>query len=112
MTKLNRAALVGVAVLVTGAFGCATTKTVDETIAALARVLARTCRWLSSVFVTYPGTVTARAAMIAIEDEVRQLGIDRIGLHVFGHNRGAWALYDQLGYEVTNVNMAKTITRP
>ena len=25
--------------------------------------------------------------MIAIEDEVRQLGIDRIGLHVFGHNR-------------------------
>ena len=51
----------------------------------------------------------ARAAMIAIEDEVRQLGIDRIGLHVFGHNRGAWALYDQLGYEVTNVNMAKTV---
>lgn len=51
----------------------------------------------------------ARAAMIAIEDEVRQLGIDRIGLHVFGHNRGAWALYDQLGYEVTNVNMAKKI---
>ena len=34
MTKLNRAALVGVAVLVTAAFGCATTKTVDEKIAA------------------------------------------------------------------------------
>ncbi len=34
MTKLNRAALVGVAVLVTGAFGCATTKAVDEKIAA------------------------------------------------------------------------------
>lgn len=34
MTKLNRAALAGVAVLVTGAFGCATTKAVDEKIAA------------------------------------------------------------------------------
>jgi outer membrane protein OmpA-like peptidoglycan-associated protein len=34
MKKLNRVALVGVAVLVTGAFGCATTKTVDEKIAA------------------------------------------------------------------------------
>ena len=33
MTKLNRAALVGVAVLVTGAFGCATTKQVDKKIA-------------------------------------------------------------------------------
>ena len=51
----------------------------------------------------------ARAAMIAIEHEVRQFGINRIGLHVFGHNRGAWALYDQLGYEVTNVQMAKTV---
>ncbi len=51
----------------------------------------------------------ARAAMLALEDEVRGLGIERIGLHVFGHNRAAWALYDQLGYEVTNVNMGKTI---
>jgi ribosomal protein S18 acetylase RimI-like enzyme len=51
-----------------------------------------------------------RAAMIALEAEVQRLGIERIGLHVFGHNRSAWTLYDQLGYEVTNVNMAKTIT--
>lgn len=34
MTKLNRTALVGVAVLVASAFGCATTKQVDERIAA------------------------------------------------------------------------------
>lgn len=34
MTKLNRAALVGVTVLVTGAFGCATTSQVDQKIAA------------------------------------------------------------------------------
>ena len=34
MTKLNRTALVGAAVLVAGAFGCATTKQVDDRIAA------------------------------------------------------------------------------
>ena len=34
MSKLNRAALVGAAVLVAGAFGCATTSQVDEKIAA------------------------------------------------------------------------------
>ena len=51
----------------------------------------------------------ALAAMLAAEDEARKLGIDRIGLHVFGYNRGAWALYDKLGYEVTNVNMAKSL---
>ena len=34
MTKLNRAALAGLAVIVAGTFGCATTKAVDEKIAA------------------------------------------------------------------------------
>ena len=34
MTKLNRAALAGLAVVVAGTFGCATTKAVDEKIAA------------------------------------------------------------------------------
>jgi outer membrane protein OmpA-like peptidoglycan-associated protein len=38
MTKLNRAALVGVAVLVAGAFGCATTKQVDQKISEATQV--------------------------------------------------------------------------
>ena len=46
-------------------------------------------------------------AMIALEDEVRKLGIDTIGLHVFGHNHAARALYEKVGYEVTDVHMAK-----
>jgi hypothetical protein len=33
----------------------------------------------------------------------------RIGLHVFGHNPGAQALYAQLGYGVTGLNMAKPL---
>lgn len=50
-----------------------------------------------------------RAAFLAMEDEVRALGADRIELHVFGHNRGARALYESLGYQVTNVMMAKQV---
>lgn len=51
-------------------------------------------------------------AMLAVEAEVRSLGISRIGLHVFGHNQSARALYEKLGYEVTNINMLKILSEP
>jgi ribosomal protein S18 acetylase RimI-like enzyme len=51
----------------------------------------------------------ARRAFEALEPRVRALGLDRIGLHVFGHNPGAQALYAQLGYGVTGINMAKQL---
>ena len=50
-----------------------------------------------------------KQAMLALEGEVRKLGLNTISLHVFGHNRAAQALYDQLGYEVTNINMSKHV---
>lgn len=49
------------------------------------------------------------AAMRLLEDQVRQVGLRRIGLHVFGHNAAAQALYRKVGYEVTNINMAKNV---
>ena len=49
----------------------------------------------------------ATAAFQALEPLVRDLGLTSIGLHVFGHNTGAQALYGKLGYEVTGVNMQK-----
>lgn len=51
----------------------------------------------------------ASQAFLAMEDEVRALGLQAIRLHVFGHNHGAQALYAKLGYEVTNVMMQKTL---
>lgn len=47
--------------------------------------------------------------MRLLEDQVRQVGLRRIGLHVFGHNAAAQALYRKVGYEVTNINMAKNV---
>jgi ribosomal protein S18 acetylase RimI-like enzyme len=51
----------------------------------------------------------ARAAFTALEPQVRALGLSGIGLHVFGHNPGARALYDSLGYAITGVNMLKNL---
>jgi ribosomal protein S18 acetylase RimI-like enzyme len=51
----------------------------------------------------------ARQALLALEEKVRALGLDTIGLHVFGHNHAARALYEKAGYEITNINMAKKL---
>jgi ribosomal protein S18 acetylase RimI-like enzyme len=51
----------------------------------------------------------ARGALEAAESEARRLGLSGIGLHVFGHNSAARALYEKLGYQTTNVNMYKPL---
>ena len=51
----------------------------------------------------------ARAAFSAVELLVRALGLSSIGLHVFGDNTGAQALYRSLGYGVTGINMLKQL---
>lgn len=53
----------------------------------------------------------ARAAFVALEPLVRKLGLSSIGRHVFGHNPGAQALYNSLGYGVTGVNMRKKLDK-
>ncbi|MBV9469333.1 MAG: GNAT family N-acetyltransferase, partial [Abitibacteriaceae bacterium] len=49
-------------------------------------------------------------ALQALEHEVAQLGLTKIALHVFGYNQGAFALYQKMGYAITDISMAKTIT--
>lgn len=51
----------------------------------------------------------AKRAFAALESIVRALGLDRIGLHVFAQNTAAQALYRSLGYDVTSINMLKTL---
>ena len=48
-----------------------------------------------------------RAIMLAAESFARDLGAKAIRLHVFGSNTVARSLYESLGYEATNVQMAK-----
>lgn len=51
----------------------------------------------------------ARRAFRALEDKVRQVGLSGIALHVFGHNTGARALYESLGYASTSIAMFKPV---
>ncbi|CAD5371983.1 N-acetyltransferase domain-containing protein [Rubrivivax sp. A210] len=53
----------------------------------------------------------ASRALTSLEAKVRAAGLAGIGLHVFGHNRGAQALYARLGYLPININMFKTVAR-
>jgi ribosomal protein S18 acetylase RimI-like enzyme len=45
----------------------------------------------------------------ALESEARGRGLRGIALHVFGHNLAAQALYRELGFEPTNINLFKRI---
>ncbi len=51
-----------------------------------------------------------KKAMHLFEQEVRRLGINRIGLHVFGHNDVALQMYEKLGYRTTSRMMAKDLS--
>jgi ribosomal protein S18 acetylase RimI-like enzyme len=50
-----------------------------------------------------------KQTMLAIEDKVRALGLDTVALHVFAHNRIAQALYEKVGYQVTDMWMSKKL---
>jgi ribosomal protein S18 acetylase RimI-like enzyme len=52
-----------------------------------------------------------RAIMQAAERWCHDNALTRIGLHVFTHNTGAQALYEQLGYTETGRNLAKDLGR-
>jgi ribosomal protein S18 acetylase RimI-like enzyme len=51
----------------------------------------------------------ARAALRELERRARARGWRFISLHVFGHNRAARGLYEQVGFEPTNITMRKSL---
>jgi ribosomal protein S18 acetylase RimI-like enzyme len=52
----------------------------------------------------------AKQTMLLLEQEAHRMGLKRLVLHVFGHNVAARALYEDLGYSITNLNMAKPLS--
>lgn len=45
----------------------------------------------------------------ALEEKIKELGIETISLHVFGHNQAAIDLYRKAGYEITDLQMTKKV---
>ncbi|MEY8350803.1 GNAT family N-acetyltransferase [Bacillus cereus] len=61
------------------------------------------------IYESHQGQGYGKQAMKEIEMIAKELGMNKIALHVFGHNKVARRLYEQLGYEITNINMVKVI---
>jgi ribosomal protein S18 acetylase RimI-like enzyme len=53
----------------------------------------------------------AACAFRALEVEFGSRGLAGIALHVFGHNQVAQAFYARLGYEATNINLFKKVSK-
>jgi ribosomal protein S18 acetylase RimI-like enzyme len=51
----------------------------------------------------------ARAAFAELERVARARGLRFVSLHVFGHNHGARRLYEELGFEPTNITLRKEL---
>ncbi|WP_088043655.1 N-acetyltransferase [Bacillus sp. EAC] len=61
------------------------------------------------IFDEFQGKGYGKKTMIEIDKKAKELGMNRIELHVFGHNKIARLLYEKIGYEITNIIMSKTI---
>lgn len=57
----------------------------------------------------YRGKGYGRATMELALADVKAKGFDKLGLHVFGHNKVAHGLYESLGFETTNIVMQKKL---
>lgn len=57
----------------------------------------------------FRGKGYGKQAMLLIEEKARELGIKRMGLHVFGYNQVAKKLYEGIGYTVSSLNMLKDL---
>jgi ribosomal protein S18 acetylase RimI-like enzyme len=65
--------------------------------------------WELRVFEGHRRRGHAEAALAALEPRARELGAERISLHVFAHNGPARALYEKVGYEVRDLWMTKSV---
>ncbi|KIE44326.1 hypothetical protein U732_782 [Clostridium argentinense CDC 2741] len=48
-------------------------------------------------------------ALKSLDDVAKGLGINKISLHVFAHNKRALSLYEKTGFIATDINMSKNI---
>jgi ribosomal protein S18 acetylase RimI-like enzyme len=55
----------------------------------------------------YRGRGYGKQALAALDEKLMELQVESVGLHVFGFNTNAFALYMKAGYEITNINMRK-----
>jgi len=61
------------------------------------------------IYEEFQGKGYGKMNMMEVEKKAKDLGMNRIELHVFGHNKIARLLYENIGYGLTNIIMSKTL---
>jgi len=61
------------------------------------------------VYDEFQGKGFGKQALTALESALVPIGVDSIGLHVFGHNQRAYNLYLKTGYTPINIRMSKKL---
>ncbi len=59
---------------------------------------------------SFRGIGLGKKSMASLETNLKEQGVNKIKLHVFGHNTIARNLYSKVGFLETDVTMEKTIT--
>lgn len=57
----------------------------------------------------FRGQGLGKQALRELDKKMDEMGVENISLHVFAHNTNAIALYEKMGYSVTNLYMGKNL---
>ena len=57
----------------------------------------------------FRGKGYGKQALIAMDEKLISMGVESVGLHVFGDNITAQELYKKMGYQITDIQMKKDL---
>ncbi|MEC1667022.1 GNAT family N-acetyltransferase [Bacillus mojavensis] len=61
------------------------------------------------LYEAYRGKGLAQLALQTLDERAREMGVERLALHVFAHNETAVHLYQKMGYIMTNIKMRRQL---